>query len=107
MAEIMEMKVGNTSPSMKYILELETGQTLVAATARFVMGPKNGGVTVDRACTVDEAGTALIQDWQAGDTDIAGNYHAEFHVTYSDGSVETFPNGLMEYLYVRITPLVQ
>jgi hypothetical protein len=30
--------------------------------------------------------------WEQGDTDSIGTYKAEWQVTYSDGSIETFPS---------------
>jgi len=31
-------------------------------------------------------------DWESGDTDIPGGYYAEWEVTFSDDTVETFPD---------------
>ena len=41
-------------------------------------------------------------EWQPGDTDTEGFYDAEFEVTYSDGTVETFPN--RGFITVIISP---
>ena len=101
--QIFDIKSGDTSPSVKYILDLYDGQTLNGATARFVMGPRDGGLIIDRACVIDEAAPALIHHWIAGDTDAIGLFRSEFHLTYGDGSVETFPNAHKRYIYIRIS----
>jgi hypothetical protein len=50
-------------------------------------------VKVDEAAAVVASEDGLVRyDWQAQDTDVIGSYQAEFEVTYSDASVETFPN---------------
>jgi hypothetical protein len=41
---------------------------------------------------VDDTNGVVQYDWQVGDTDTVGAYYVEFQVTYSDASVETFPN---------------
>lgn len=33
----------------------------------------------------------VLYQWQAGDTDTLGSYKAEFVVTFSDGTTQTFP----------------
>jgi hypothetical protein len=45
-----------------------------------------GNVVVDTASSGD-----VSYEWQSGDTDAIGTYYGEFVVTYSDGTVETFP----------------
>jgi hypothetical protein len=42
---------------------------------------------------VDGAGGIIDYTWQAADTDTTGTYLGRFKVTFSDGSIETFPNG--------------
>ena len=56
---------------------------------------KAGNVTV-----TDAANGKVKYEWQDGDTDAAGSYQAEWEVTYSDGTIETYPND--GYLYVEI-----
>ena len=52
-----------------------------------------GDVVLDQQMTITDAEGGVVQyDWQAGDTDTVGTYYVEFEVTYSDASVETFPN---------------
>ncbi len=58
---------------------------------------------IDTGVTVTDPGNGAIQyDWVSGDTDTPGTYYAEFQVTYTDGSVESFPN--TENLVVTIIP---
>ena len=89
------IKRGDTSPSLVYAL---SPASVVLTGASVVFSLRNratGTVVVSRAAAVVEiaTGTPTIRyDWPAGDTDAAGIYDAEFEVTYSDLSVETFPN---------------
>jgi len=45
-----------------------------------------GNVSVDAAVSGD-----VSYQWQSGDTDTLGSYKAEFVVTYSDGTTQSFP----------------
>lgn len=95
-----EIKEGDTSPAIKYQLQDEDGNPvdLSGANVRFMMRlgsadtlkidtSESGAVAV-----TDAAGGIVEYAWQVDDTDAAGTYQAEWEVTYSDGSVETFPN---------------
>lgn len=68
------------------------------------MRPRGGGtVVVDReAASIegDPANGVVRYDWDAADTANAGRFEAEFEVTYSDGTVETFPNN--DFIVVQI-----
>jgi len=53
----------------------------------------DGALKIDTAMTIVDATGGIVQyDWQTGDTDTVGTYNVEFEVTYSDSSIETFPN---------------
>ena len=94
MSNTFYIKQGDTSPAIEYVLSPDT-VNLTAATVVFNMRAVNGTVKVNRqAATVTTAtGTPTVQyDWQVANTDTAGVFQAEFEVTYSDLSVETFPN---------------
>jgi hypothetical protein len=53
----------------------------------------DGTVKVDAAMTITSTSGGVVQyDWQTGDTDTVGSYSVEFEVTYSDSTIETFPN---------------
>jgi len=91
------IKQNDTSPVIAATLKDASGTpvNLTAATVQFHMR-KIGGSTlkVDAAATlVDAAQGSIKYTWTGSDTDSAGNYSAEFEVTYSDGTIETFPNG--------------
>lgn len=54
------------------------------------------------ACTIDDPSLGICHyPWSASDTDTAGIYEGEFQVTYSDATVETFPNS--DYIIITIT----
>lgn len=89
------IKQNDTSPSLQATLK-DASQTVVnltGATVMFHMKSVDGTVKVDEEMTITNAEGGVVQyDWQAGDTDTVGTYYVEFEVTYSDLSVETFPN---------------
>lgn len=90
------IKQNNTSPSLQAILKDGSGTVinLTGASVRINMKAVGGtGLKVNSAMTIVNATGGIIQyDWQSGDTDTVGSYALEFEVTYSDGSLETFPN---------------
>jgi len=99
------IKQNDTSPALQATLRDANGLgvLLTGATIRLHMVPLNGGTTLDKAMTIVNATQGIVRyNWVAGDTATVGTYSIEFEVTYSDGSVETFPNN--DNLVVVITP---
>ena len=93
MSDRFQIKRGDTSPSIKYEL-IPADITLAGASVRFQMENRARQTVIDRPATIDQNTEPPIVSyaWQQGDTDIAGDYDAEFRVEFSDGSIETFPN---------------
>jgi hypothetical protein len=91
--EEFDIKRGDTGPSIRYSL-LPATITIAGATVRFQMRAIGSGQTlIDAVATIITPSPPVVQyDWQAGDTDTAGIYQAEWRVEYADSSVETFPN---------------
>lgn len=96
------MKTGDTAPIVQAtLLDADSAPVDIAgATVRFVMAtsPGGGAAVVDAAAvnaqvTTGADGTKgkVTYAWVAEDTATAGSYVAEFEVTFSDGSVQTFP----------------
>jgi len=99
------IKQNDTSPSLQATLKDANNSiiNLAGATVRFHLKALDGTVKVDAAMTITDALGGIVQyDWQAGDTDTAGSYYAEFEVTYNDGAIETFPNN--QNLAISIRP---
>lgn len=94
MIATFHLKQNDTSPALLY--RLDPAVNLAGASVVFNMRPRGGGaVVVDRAAASiegDPANGVVRYDWQVADTANAGRFEAEFEVTYSDGTVETFPN---------------
>lgn len=98
------IKQNDTSPAIQATLKDVDGNVvdLSGATVRFHMR-KQGATTakVDAAATiVDDIGGVVRYNWTSANTDTVGTYQAEFEVTYSDETVETFPNAT--YLKVKV-----
>lgn len=89
------IKQNDTSPSLQATLKDASLNpiNLAGASVQFHMKGIDGSLKVNAAMTVVDAVNGVIQyDWQDGDTDTVGSYYAEFEVTYTDDTVETFPN---------------
>ena len=98
------IKQTNTSPILGAQLKDANSDPvdLTGATVVFNMADINDRVVVNgAACTVTDEENGRVQyEWQTGDTARNGIYHGEFKVTYSDGSIESFPNS--EYLSINV-----
>jgi len=98
------IKQNDTSPSVQAALTdaNNTAINLTGASVQFHMEAVDGTLKVDAAMTVtDDTGGVVQYDWVTGDTDTVGTYYVEFEVTYSDGSIETFPNNNKEVIIIR------
>lgn len=104
------IKRGDTSPAIESELQDTDGNAvnLTGATVRFLMKERGGDLTVDGEADLaaDPTTGVVSYSWVAavgetpGDTDVAGEYDAEWEVTFSDGTVQTFPNST--YLSVSV-----
>jgi hypothetical protein len=99
------IKQNDTSPAMLATLKDGDGTLieLSGATVRFHMRPLgSNSTTVDAAASVYDYDAGQVSyAWSASDTATAGLYEAEFEVTNTDGTIETFPNN--GYITVEVT----
>lgn len=92
-----EIKANDRKPSITATLGFEGGGSpdLTDATVQFIMraaDPTVGTVKVKSSAVIVTPETGVVRyDWAAGDTDIPGEYHAEWEVTFADGLPQTFP----------------
>ena len=89
------IKRNDTSPAFQATLKdaSDTAVDLTGATLRFHMVTPSGTTVVDAAATAVTATAGICKYvWATGDTASAGDFSAEFEVTYADSTVETFPN---------------
>jgi hypothetical protein len=74
---------------------------LTGATVRFLMGKKNKLIVADVATVVDAASGKVSYTLKPEDTVVAGNFPAEFEVTWTDtGNIKTYPS--LGYLIVNM-----
>jgi hypothetical protein len=84
------MKQGDTAPSLQATCKRGDGPVDLTDATAIRFHASNG---VDGAAFIVTAASGLVQyDWQSDDTGTAGVFELEIEVTWSDGSVETFPN---------------
>ena len=99
------IKQNDTSPAMLATLKDGDGTVveLSGATVRFHMRPIGSASTaVDEAASIYDYDAGQVSyAWSASDTATAGLYEAEFEVTNTDGTIETFPNN--GYITVEVT----
>lgn len=89
------IKQNDTSPSILATLKdaNDTPVNLTAADVRIHIKDLVGIIKVDAEMQVINASSGIARyDWLPADTDTSGTYSVEFEVTYTDGSIETFPN---------------
>jgi hypothetical protein len=101
----LHMKAGDTWPLLDGQLTANGVVTnLTGATVRFVMSTKAGNLVFDHAASIvgDPTLGRVEYVWQSSDTLNAGNYYAEFHITFGDGKKTTLPND--GYMEVEILP---
>jgi hypothetical protein len=109
MAVTYYVKRGDTSPAVTDTLEDSSGTAvnLTSATVKFAMTTFTGTVIVNGTATGPNGGaldnTGQVQyQWVSADTASAGQYWAEWQVTFSNGQIETWPNN--DQAIVNITP---
>tara|TARA_R110000782_G_scaffold112445_1_gene202332 strand:- start:425 stop:739 length:315 start_codon:yes stop_codon:yes gene_type:complete len=95
------IKQNDTSPGLEYTVSPVT--TMLSATAVFNMKKRGGSVIVNRQSVtiVNTTIGVLRYPFKASETAETGDFIGEFEVTYSDGTIETFPNST----YIDITIL--
>lgn len=107
MTQIAYLKQNDTSPTLDAILKDADGNVVnvAGASVQFHMiGTRDSTLKIDAAATVvDGAAGHVRYTLQTGDTDTPGEYKAEYEVTFSDGTIETFKN-TPDSLRVVITP---
>lgn len=104
------IKQNDTSPAIRATLKrpladgTEAVVNLTGASVRFLMSREcDSEAKVAAAGSIVNAEGGIVEyQWVAGDTDTADTFRAEFEVTYSDNTIETFPN--RAYQHVRIAP---
>lgn len=89
------IRQNDTSPALTATLTdyNDNPINLNLASVRIHLKDLSGTIKVDAECTIDDAVAGIVSyAWDAADTDTPGTYYLEFEVTYSDASIETFPN---------------
>jgi len=96
------IKRGDTSPAIKARLvpaDINQGGGITGYNeVRFLMRDSSDYETIvddntsGNVTVIDEDAGIVTYSWQDGDTDETGMFEAEWEVTYSDNSIETFPN---------------
>jgi hypothetical protein len=103
---IFYIKQGDTSPSLTTTLKDSSSNVVNVVGAsirlRLFTQDKSTQIVDGTMVKVDPENGIVRYVWNSGDTDEAGWFWAEFEVTFSDGSVETFPN--WGYEAIKITP---
>jgi len=101
---VTKIKRNDTAPAFTATLLDSSGTpvNLSGAAARFLMrNPRTRQIKVDAAATIVDAAAGKVRyDWAVGDTNRAAVYQVEIQITFSDSTVETFPNGSFHRLEV-------
>lgn len=102
------VKQHDTAPPIQVplpdVTQVSGALNLTGCTVAFIMRAVQGTVPkVNSAAIVINAVGGIVQyQWVSPDTDTAGDYQAEFQVTFANGTKQTFPDP--NYLLITITP---
>ena len=106
MPQTFYIKRGDTSPAIEATLKdaADAVVDMTGATVRFhLRRPGAKAAKVDAGANlVDPANGKVSFPWQAGHTNEAGEFEAEWEVTFPGGAIETFPNSRDNLLLVRV-----
>lgn len=97
------LKQHDRKPSIQATLLLDGSPVnLTGATVKFIMatGPGTTPKVNSSAVVVTAASGIVRYDWLAVNTDTAGSFDAEWEVTFSDGTKQTFPT--IDYISIDI-----
>lgn len=79
-----------------------TAVNLTGATAKFFMKSSGGASKVNASATITDYTNGVVSyQWVAADTDTAGDYTAEFQITFGDARILTFPNSAEFNVHIR------
>ena len=107
------LKLGDTSPPLAITCSYPDGsvQNLTGSTVKFAMWKRTNPASSPKISSgsasiiTSTAGTCQYAWSTAGtDTNAAGDYYGEFHVTLSGGRKVSFPN--RGYLWIQISPRI-
>jgi hypothetical protein len=89
-ANNLDMKRGDTAPNL--VLNLTDGSTPVdlSAAAEIRVVIRFGAKLISRSVDGSSNGQ-IVMRWQDGDLDQSGVYTGEVEVTWSDGTIQTWP----------------
>ncbi|MFC6717903.1 hypothetical protein ACFQGT_09710 [Natrialbaceae archaeon GCM10025810] len=97
------IKQGDTSPALEATLRDGSGLPidLTDATVELRVRDEHGEVHINSSAFVEpEEDGVVVYEWKPEDTARPGIFRGEWHVTFEDGSVETFPNSGYLSIYV-------
>lgn len=86
----VDIKQYDTSPPLVITLTNGTSASDLTAASVKVVGNMFGAVVFSRVAPGSSAGVVTMP-WQRADTSVPGKLNVEVHVTWSDGTVQTFP----------------
>ena len=75
---------------------------LTVASEVRLLGKLGSTLVINRVVTGGADGKVVVETWQTADTSTAGRLLLEVQVTWSDGTIQTFPGD--KYLEVDIIP---
>lgn len=104
--QVFHIKLRDSRPPIETVLWRGTSATpvsLVGVTGvKLVIADRRGGTPSEYDGEVVNASAGTVRyEWTGDEFDEPGVYYAEWQVTYSDGSIATFPNDKEFIIQVR------